>query len=165
MGVLKDNYISFLEDIDKNIKNKDDLDYIKSRFAQFLDVVLDQMDHIIQYKNEELAELERKQEELAQKMDKMEQIMDNIERDIYSDDGFDFEIVCPYCNYEFVIDVDENKTEVECPECNNIIELDWSGDLDDDHHGCPGSCSSCHGCGDDEEEDDDEFEDDEDDDM
>ena len=116
------------------------------------------------YKNEEVAELERKQEELAQKMDKMEQIMDHIEQDIYSDDGFDFEIVCPYCNYEFVIDVDENKTEIECPECNNIIELDWSGDLDDDHHGCSGSCSSCHGCGDDEEEDD-EFEDDEDDDM
>ena len=164
MGVLKDNYISFLEDIDKNIKDKDDLDYIKSRFAQFLDVVLDQMDHIIQYKNEELSELERKQEELAQKMDKMEQIMDNIERDIYSDEGFDFEIVCPYCNYEFVIDVDENKTEVECQECNNIIELDWSGDLDDEHHGCSGSCSSCHGCGDDDEEED-EFEDDEDDDM
>ena len=71
MGVLKDNYISFLEDIDKNVKDKEDLEYVKTRFAKFLDVVLDQMDHIIQYKNEELEELERKQIELAEKMDKM----------------------------------------------------------------------------------------------
>ena len=36
MGVLKDNYTSFLEDIEKNIKNKEDLEYIKLRFADFL---------------------------------------------------------------------------------------------------------------------------------
>ena len=57
MGVLKDNYISFLEDIDNNIKDKEEREFIKSRFAKFLDVVLDQMDHVIQYKNEELEEL------------------------------------------------------------------------------------------------------------
>ena len=69
---------------------------------------------------------------------------------------FDFEIVCPYCNYEFVIDVDENKTEIECPECNNLIELDWSGDVDDEPSagGCLGDCHGCHGCGSEDEDDD-----------
>ena len=62
--------------------------------------------------------------------------------------------------------MDENKTEIECPECKNIIELDWSGDLDDDHHqGCSGDCSSCHGCGDKDDNEEDKFDGDEDDDM
>ena len=132
MSTLKDSYTSFIKDIEANIKNKEDVNYIKSRFAEFLDVVLQQMDHIIDYRKGEVEELEKKQKELDDKMDKMENIVRNIEKDIYSEDGFDFEIVCPYCDYEFVIDVDENKTEIECPECGNIIELDWTGDLDDE---------------------------------
>ena len=134
MASLKEEYKNFLDDIEKNIKNKEDLDYIKARFASFLDVVLDQMDSIMQYKEDKMSELERTQKQLDEKMLKMQQVIDNIEKDIYSDDGFDFEIVCPYCNYEFVIDVDENRTEIECPECNNIIELDWSGD--EENGGC-----------------------------
>ena len=161
MGVLKDNYTSFLEDIEKNIKNKEDLEYIKLRFADFLNVVLNQMDHIMNYKESEVENLEKKHKELEKKKKKIETIVENIEKDIYSDDGFDFEIVCPYCNYEFVIDVDENKTEVQCPECNNIIELDWSGELADEIQGCHGECPSCSGCN--GEEEDDESEDNEDD--
>ena len=153
MGVLKDNYTSFLNDIEKNIKDKEDLDYIKIRFSQFVDVVLDQMDHIMEYKKEEISTLEKRQKEIETKMDKMEDIINNIEKDIYAEDGFDFEIICPYCNYEFMIDVDENKTEIECPECNNIIELDWTGDTEEENTGCPGeNCHTCHNCDDETEE-------------
>lgn len=151
MGNLKNEYKSFLDDIEKNIKNKEDLIYIKQRFASFVDVVLNQMDFILDYKKEEIKQLEERQKEMDDKMQKMQEVIDNIEKDIYSEDGFDFEIVCPYCNYEFVIDVDENKTEIECPECQNIIELDWSGDPDDENQdGCSGHCSGCSGCEDDD---------------
>ena len=86
------------------------------------------------------------QKELQNKISKMENVINKIESDIYLDDSFDFEIVCPYCNNEFVVDMDEDKTEVTCPECENVIELDWTGDLDGfecEHDGCAG----CHGCG------------------
>ncbi len=155
MNTLKESYTSFLKDIEANIQNKEDLLYVKARFAKFLDVVLEEMDRIMEYRKQEVEELEKKQNQLDEKMEKMEQIVSHIEQDIYSEDGFDFEIVCPYCNYEFVIDVDEEKTEIECPECHNMIELDWSGDLEDDEQGCSGSCSSCHGCAEDVEEEDD----------
>lgn len=104
----------------------------------------------------EMKEIKENQKEMTEKMSKMQQVIDHIETDIYSDEGFDFEIVCPYCEYEFVIDADENKKEIECPECKNIIELDWSGDLDeeDDDNGCSGHCHGCSGCGDSEEDDD-----------
>lgn len=155
MSLLKNEYKSFLDDIEKNIKDKDDLEYIKQRFSAFMDVVLNQMDSIMNYKDEKINELEKMQNELDARMAKMQQVIDHIEKDIYDEDGFDFEIVCPYCNYEFVIDLDENKSEIECPECKNMIELDWTGNIDDEQSGCGGSCHGCHGCGEVDEEDDD----------
>lgn len=162
MGTLKNEYKSFLDDIEKNIKNKEDLDYIKERFVSFVDTVLDEMDSILEYKQEEMAKIEDTQKQLSEKMGQMQQVIDNIEKDIYTEDGFDFEIVCPYCNYEFIIDVDENKTEIECPECQNIIELDWSGDVDEeaqqeetkqnDQNSCQGDCHGCHGCSDEDDD-------------
>lgn len=153
MGTIKTEYKSFLDDIEKNIKNKEDLEYIKKRFASFLDVMLDQIDNIMDYKKEEIDRLEKTQKQIEEKMSKMQQVIDNIEKDIY-DEGFDFEITCPYCNYEFFIDVDENRTEVECPECKNMIELDWSGDIDDnsDSDVCNGDCHGCSGCGDEDDD-------------
>lgn len=154
MALLKNEYKSFLDDIEKNIKNKEDLEYVKKRFASFADVMLSQIDYIIEYKKEEIENLEKNQQQIEEKMSKMQSVIDNIEKDIYAEDGFDFEIICPYCNYEFIIDVDENKTEIQCPECNNTIELDWTGDLDDDESGCLGDCHGCHGCSNEDEDDD-----------
>jgi len=152
MGTIKNEYKSFLDDIEKNIKNKEDLDYVKKRFASFIDIMLEQIDYIMEYKKEEIEKLEKTQQQIEEKMSKMQAVLDNIEKDIYSEEGFDFEIVCPYCNYEFIIDLDENKTEVECPECKNTIELDWTGDVEDQADECSGNCHGCHGC-DDEDDD------------
>ena len=62
-------------------------------------------------------------------MDEMSTILRNISNDIYEDED-DFEIVCPYCNFEFIADIDESKTEIICPECENVIELDWGDNIE-----------------------------------
>ena len=67
MALLKNEYKSFLDDIEKNIKNKDDLKYIKERFASFMDVVLDQIDYIMDYKEEKIVELKKTKKELDEK--------------------------------------------------------------------------------------------------
>ena len=95
------------------------------------------------------------QQDLESKINKMQKTINRIESDIYLDEGFDFEIVCPYCNNEFIVDMDEDRKEVTCPECENVIELDWTGDLDDGFACGPDGCSGCHGCGHDEIEEDD----------
>ena len=158
---LKDEYDKFIQDIEKEIKDEKQIEYIKVRFAMFVDKVIDQINMIIDYKEERMIELEEKQKEIENKVANMQQIIDNIEKDIYSEEGFDFEIICPYCDNQFVIDVDENRTEVECPVCNNVIELDWSGDLEDDGECCE-NCMGCHGCdGEPEEEQDEQINDNE----
>lgn len=159
MAILKNEYKSFLDDIEKNIKNKEDLEYIKERFSEFMDVVLEQMDNIMEYKSEEFEKLEQTQKQMSDKLEKMQQVIENIEKDIYADDGFDFEITCPYCNYEFIIDMDEDKSEIECPECHNTIELDWTGDLEEHFEGCSGHCHGCSSCSDEEKDENDEDED------
>ena len=156
MSILKDEYKNFLDDIESNVKNKEDLEYIKKRFADFVDKVLNHIDYIVGYKKQEIENLEDTQKQLIERIDKMQRVIDNNEKDIYSDEGSDFEIVCPYCNYEFVKDMDEEKTEIECPECKNMIELDWSGDPSDDDE-CSGHCSGCSGCDDQEDDEEDDM--------
>lgn len=100
----------------------------------------------------EMKEIKENQKIMTEKVEKMQQVIGRIESDIYSSECFDFEIVCPYCEKEFVIDANEDKKEIECPECKNIIELDWSGDLEDEE--CSGHCHGCFGCNDSDEDDD-----------
>ena len=40
-------------------------------------------------------------------------------------------INCPYCNSRFLIEYDNTQKEIKCPDCKNIIELDWD-EFDDD---------------------------------
>ena len=147
MAKLKKEFKSFLEDIENNLKNQEDLQYVKTRFEKFVNSIMDEIDMVVADQEDRMNELEENQKQMESKMSKMQEILDNIEKDIYSEDGFDFEIICPYCDNQFIIDMDEDKTEVECPECNNIIELDWSGEPEDDTANCSSGCAGCHGCG------------------
>ena len=92
--------------------------------------------------------------EIISEIENINRSLENIQEELFIEDGYDFEIVCPYCNNEFTIEYDEEQVEVKCPECNNTIELNWSGDLEDEE--CSGSCSHCHGCNHDDENEDDE---------
>lgn len=131
MGILKNEYKSFLDDVEKNIKNKEDLEYIKQRFTSFIDIMLDQIDHIMEYKKEKIEKLETAQNQLENKVTMIQSTLENMQKEIEVEEGFDFEIVCPYCDNEFIADIDEKKLEVECPNCKNTIELDWTGDLEE----------------------------------
>lgn len=83
--------------------------------------------------------IEKRQKQIEDKVNRIQSSISGIENDIYEDD-FEIEIICPYCNTEFVADV-ESKTEIKCPECQNKIELDWNGG--EDQGCCSGHCSSC----------------------
>ena len=151
---IKEEYKIFMKDVEKNFKNKEDLEYLKKRVSKLMDKVLHELDNIefkLNEKEDKIKDIIDKQNEMDAKVNKMQKVLNNIESDIYVDEGFDFEIVCPYCNNDFIIDIDENNTEVTCPECKNIIELDWSGnpeetEIDIDNYGCNGGCSQCPGC-------------------
>ena len=142
---LKKEMNKFVTDLEENIQNKSDLEYIKEKMPNLFEMIIDEMEKVINIKEEKMSKIVQTQQQLEAKMDRMEKIIDNIEKDIYSDEGFDFEIVCPYCDNEFVVDADDEQTQIRCPKCENIIELDWAEE--DDDTGCAeGGCFNCHGC-------------------
>ena len=41
---------------------------------------------------------------------------------------YDIFITCPYCGFEFQTEYDDEIKEIPCPECQEIIEIDWDED-------------------------------------
>ena len=121
------------------ITNIADVDFVKEKFTELSVFFIDIIDKLTSITNARLNEIEESQREIDNKISKVQSVVNNIENDIYADDeNCEFEIICPYCNYQFVTDIDsEINEEVECPECHNVIELDWN------EGECSHECSDC----------------------
>ena len=143
MSDLKGKYKKILEDLENNIKNPEDLVYAKEKFMELTLIFMDIVDRLTLITDARIKEMEERQEEINNRINNVQSVIDEIEGDIYeNDDSYEFEIVCPYCNYEFTTDItDEEKKEIKCPNCNNIIELDWNSE---EEYSCSGDCSHCH---------------------
>ncbi len=157
---INDEYCKMLNELDENISNSDELEYAKNQMHRLSMLFIDEMQAMSEKYEDKINALAYKQKELEDKVQKVQRAVTSIEKDIYDDDieeneTYEFEIVCPYCNNEFVANVGEEKDEVQCPECKNIIALDWEGTEEDK---CIGNCTQCHFC--DDEEDDKDNEDD-----
>ncbi len=144
---LKNEMNNFLKDLDNNIKDKDDLECVKLKLTELLEKMINYIGQLQNYENDTLNEILKKQEQEEAKILELQKRLDYVYQDIYEDED-SFIINCPYCNAEFDAFVDEDLTEIKCPECSNVIELDWSGNIDDDDDegGCGGNCSHCNGC-------------------
>lgn len=156
MSNLNDEYQKIMSDIEKNITNPEQLQYVKDKMAEITMLFMNTVDKVVEYSEEKLSNMEEKQEDLEERILRLQKSLDNIEKDIYEDENeFEFEVICPYCNHQFVTDIDlEENSEIQCPECKNMIELDWNEEDDE----CTGHCHCCSGCEDHEE---DEFEEEE----
>lgn len=155
MSEMSGKYRQIITDLENGIKDEETLEFVKEKFADMSMMFIDMIDRITAMTDKRIEQIEEKQNEINAKINSVQSAVDGIESDIYEadDSNYEFEIVCPYCNYEFTTDIeDENKEEIICPECHNTIELDWN---QDDFDECTGSCHSCHshcGVAEDEEE-------------
>ena len=144
---LRNKMLEFYKDIDKNVKDEESALYVKKQTTDLVDFVIDEIEKIMDYKEEKLNALIKKQQETDQMIQELNNKMENVYEDIYDEMPEDeFLISCPYCGFEFDADIDEDFSEIKCPECGNTIELDWNGNPADDDRGCGGSCSHCGGC-------------------
>ena len=141
MATLGEKYLKIVNDIKSHISDEEERKYVEDRMQEIFALYTDVLETIANNGTKKLEMYEKNQNKLENQVEKIKETVDLIKSDIYEDDGYNFEIVCPYCNHEFVADVEsELKEEVECPECHNIIELDWS---EDENSGCSGYCSEC----------------------
>ena len=157
MSEMNGKYKQIMQEIEENVKDPETLEFIKEKFAEMSMLFVDMLDRVTKLTDNKVQEIEEKQMEILNRINSVQSAVDGIEKDIYEDDeNYEFEIVCPYCDYEFVSSI-EGKDEITCPNCNNVIELDWN---EDEEEGCClGHCHSCHGCEEDELDDDENDED------
>lgn len=130
MSNLNVKFKKILKDLEENIKNKEDLEYIKVQIFNLYNLFFDEITKIEETTTERMKAIAGTQAVLQEKVDNLENQLKSMEKELYLDEECDFSITCPYCNNEFIVDCDELKDEVECPECNNIIELDWGDGCD-----------------------------------
>lgn len=156
---INDEYRKILNDLESHIQNKKDLEYAKSSLEKLAMLFINEMEDMTEKYEKKLNQLEENHKKLEQDVNEVKQALSSIEQDIYdgemNEDTYEFEISCPYCNNDFVAELDDVKDEVQCPECKNIIELDWEHSCEDD--GCTGECSCCSGCDEDEEDEDEDM--------
>ena len=143
MSDIKGKYKKILEDLENNIKDPKDLLYTKEKFMELTMIFMDIVDRLTALTDARIKEVEERQEEINNRINSVQSMVDEIEGDIYEDDDeYEFEIICPYCNYEFTTDIEDGeKEEVKCPNCNNMIELDWNAE---EEFSCGGDCSHCY---------------------
>ena len=139
MGDFSKKFQDIMNDIEKNIKDEHELDYINKKITEISMLHLGVIEELADVIKNKMDVIEKKQDSIEKKIGKIESSVNGIENDMY-ENGFEFEIICPYCNNEFVADV-ESKSEIRCPECQNVIELDWNGG--EEMHSCSGHCSGC----------------------
>lgn len=129
---FKKEMMQFITDMENKIKDEETLVYMIKRTEKLFDTIMDTMNTIIEYKKEEINNLETRQDKQQKRMDEIDERLKFMYDDIY-EGGEDFEIVCPYCNFKFDAFIDENEKEITCPECGNIIELDWNENDDENN--------------------------------
>jgi ribosomal protein S27E len=150
MADLNTDIKLILKDLEENLKNKQDFEYVKLKILNLYSLFIEEIDKKEETMNKKIKILTQTQNTVEQKLKYLENHLNNIEKDLYIEDeeDSDFSITCPYCNNEFVVSNDDLTDEIECPECNNIIELDWGED--EGCNGCKGNCNHCNNDDDDD---------------
>ena len=144
MANLNTSMKQILKDLEENLKNKEDFEYVKLQIFNLYNMFIEETEKKEDLINKKIKTLTKTQNIVEEKLKYIENHLNNIEKDLYiEDEESDFSITCPYCNHEFVATDDELTDEIECPECGNTIELDWGND-EEGCSGCQGNCNTCN---------------------
>lgn len=151
MTDLNKKFKIILDETEENLKANKDLEYVKEQLFKVYTMFLDEFDKIQENYDKKIDVLADKCAKVENKMEEIETKLQKINKDIYLEDSEEeFEITCPYCEADIIVDFSEElKEEISCPECNNIIELDWNNE----EEGCSHNCNNCGHHHDDENQD------------
>ena len=123
--MLGKKFKEVIANLEHQIKNKDDLDYAKKQVTELTMSYLNELERLEQHYDFKVSRC-------AERIDDLEKSIDDVKDKLIQEDEIDVEpINCPYCNSRFLIEFDSSQKEIKCPDCKNIIELDWD-DFDDD---------------------------------
>lgn len=136
MENIGEEFRKILNDLEENLKDNPDLDYIKSEFNNLAMVFFTEIDSLKKLYEQRIETMLDRQSYFDEKISNLEELTKIIEKEMPSeeddimliedidDDSEECEIQCPYCGEVFILLTDEIEKEVNCPFCSNTIELD-----------------------------------------
>ena len=92
---LKNEMMSFIETLESNIKDKEQLQCVKEKTAHLFEVFADELENVFRYKEDEIKKIEERQKQADDRLEEMDAMIKTITKDIY-DEYEDFQIICPY---------------------------------------------------------------------
>ena len=129
--MISKKYKEVIKNLEENIDSKRDLEYAKKQIADLTVLYIDELTKVIE-------KFEKKIQGFDNRVSNVEKDVRNIEDELYNeqieeeDSMLDLEpIKCPYCDFKFLIEYNTSRSEIKCPECDNLIELDWE-ELEED---------------------------------
>ena len=127
--------------------------------VKIINAMIDLLDDIAY----DLTDVEELYDELSEQVDEIDEDLADVESDLYDDeedddDDYDFdfddeedpfyEVTCGACGEK--INVSEDvllEGEIECPNCKELLEFDFSGIFADEDSECDAAdCEGCSGC-------------------
>lgn len=120
--MLGGKFKEVIANLEKHIKNKEDLDYAKKQITELTMSYLNELEKIEQNYDYKISCCSERIDDLEKAIEKVETEQEEIDVE---------PITCPYCNSKFLIEFDKKQKEIKCPDCRNIIELDWEPYEDD----------------------------------
>ena len=103
MSELSQRFKNIIKEVEERIQDPKDVEVVKQKISEISILFLDTIDKITEMSEQKMKRIEETQKNLQEKINKIDSSLSNIEKDIYDeedmDEGYDFEIVCPYCNH------------------------------------------------------------------
>ena len=105
MSKLANQYKKFIKSLEENIQNQEDYKKIQDEVSKLFMLFLNELDEIKESYENKIDTILERQSDFDEKITRVETALNNIQKDIYMDDDdcSDFEILCPYCGNEFVV--------------------------------------------------------------
>ena len=119
MSDLEEQYQKMIETLENTIKDEKKLKKAKEQLDDIVSIVVDDCSHILDKYDEKIMDIESKNRDYEMRIQALEERLRQFEQMVELED-YDFFITCPYCNFEFQTDYDDEVTEVCCPECGQI---------------------------------------------
>lgn len=137
MSDFNKKYQEIITELEKNIKDTNELNLIKGKLSELVIFLTDRISKSVDMESN-IGKIDRNLKRLQRRIYDIEndiymdsdEFSDDLEEmgyDQMHDNDYEFEITCPYCDYEFITDNSyKNQVAIRCPKCNKVIELDWS---------------------------------------
>ena len=120
--MISKKYNEILGKLEENIDDKRDFNLAKSALSDLAMCYIDEVTKLTDNYNFKISSFETRLSDLEKKLSDESEMTEL---------ALTEKISCPYCNFEFNVEYDDENHETICPKCNNLIELDW-GEFEDD---------------------------------